>query len=104
MSELPDTIRIEVYQQDWMPGFAAFRDDDAIAQGKAHVALNVGALMACIAEGDIDRADLPYLVAESLMHEVINVLEAWAGVEFSEERVEALLDKYRAAAEQEPPQ
>jgi hypothetical protein len=45
--------------------------------------------------GDLDKKDLPYFVAESLMHEVIHVLEAWAGVEFSEDRVEELLTKYR---------
>jgi protein-disulfide isomerase-like protein with CxxC motif len=88
-------MKIEVYQQDWCPGFAAFLDDGSVQKGTAHVCLNVGALMAAVEAKDVEKADLPYLVAESLMHEVIHALEAWAGVEFSEEKVEALLEEYR---------
>lgn len=99
----PDRVSIEIYQQDWMPGFAAFlapaeggmeineMDDSA----KAHVILNVGSLLSAVQTGHLDKRDLPYMIAESLMHEVIHVLEAWAGVEFNEERAEALLEKYR---------
>ena len=93
-------IKVEVYQQDWIPGFAAYCHDGTMEEGAAaHVVLNVGVHMAAAEVGDVDPADLPYVVAENLMHEVIHVLEAWAGVEFSEERVEALLEKYRAEAQ-----
>jgi len=89
-------MRIEVYQHDWIPGFAAFNDDGSVRNGgPAHIALNVGAFMAAVETGDFDRKDVPYLVAESIMHEVMHALEAWAGVEFSEDRIEALLEKYR---------
>jgi len=33
-----------------------------------------------------------------MVHEVIHVIEAWAGVEFSEQRVEKLIDGYRQRA------
>jgi hypothetical protein len=88
-------LKIEIRQQDWIPGFAAFADDGAIKQGTAHVVLNVGALMAAVAAKDMPASEIPYVVADSIMHEVIHALEAWAGVEFSEERVEALIEKYR---------
>lgn len=87
---------IEVYQHDWIPGWAAFRDDQSIqADGKAHVAINIGSLMAAVETGDLDKADVPYIIAESLMHEVVHCLESWAGVEFNEDRVEAILAAYR---------
>lgn len=90
-------MEIKVYQHDWMPGFAAFLDDGSVDEkAEAHVSLNIGSFLAAVEEGDIESKDLPYQIAERLMHEVIHVLEAWAGVEFSEDKVEALLDKYRA--------
>lgn len=95
MADKPE-ISIEVYQQDWIPGFAAFRNNGQLKKdGRAHVILNMGSIMCAVASGDIDRQDVPYMVAESLMHEVIHVLESWANVEFSEEKVESLIEKYQ---------
>lgn len=89
-------ISIEVYQQDWIPGFAAFSNNGQLEKdGHAHVMLNVGSLMSIVAQEEVEAADIPYIVAECLIHEVIHVLEAWAGVEFSEEKVEALIEKYQ---------
>ena len=94
-----DHIKIEVYQQDWIPGFAAFLDDGSIQQGaKAHIGINIAAFLTAVAYKDLDKKDLPYVVAESIMHEFIHVLESWAGVEFNEEHIEALLLKYRQQA------
>jgi len=104
IGELRDTIRalekcgvsLEVYQHDWTPGFAAFMDDGRIAQGApAHVSLNLGSLLCAVETADLPAADLPYIVAESLMHEAIHALESWSNVEFSEDRVEGLLASYR---------
>ena len=93
---MSDVLRLEVYQSDWMPGFAAFLDDGKVAEdAKAHIALNLACFLACVETGEVPRADLPYVIAESLMHEVIHALESWAEVEFSEERVEKLLTEYR---------
>ena len=92
----PD-VSITIYQADWIPGFAAYLHNYSLERpGKAHVVLNLGSLLSCVAAGDLERDELPYIVAECIMHEVIHVLEAWAGKEFSEERVEALIEKYRA--------
>ena len=99
-TQASNTISIEIYQQDWIPGFAAFRDDKSLdVTGKAHVVLNLGAFLATVVTDDLPANELPYFIAESLMHEVIHVLEAWAKVEFNEERVNALIEKYSQAAQ-----
>lgn len=95
--------KIEFHQHDWIPGWAAFLDfdDDACAakqinpESKAFCVLNLGAFIAAIELGDMNREDLPYHIAESMMHEVIHAIEKWVGVEFSEERIEALCAAYR---------
>lgn len=90
------SFSLEVYQHDWIPGFAAFHDDDSINEtAKAHVVLNLGSLLSSVESEELPVKDLPYMIAETLMHEAIHALEAWAKVEFSEERVEHLLEKYR---------
>lgn len=93
---MSENLKIEVYQHDWLPGFAAFAHDGSIKrESRAHVVLNVGAFLQGVDKGDIAREELPYFIAETIMHEVIHALESWAGVEFNEEKVEALLEKYR---------
>lgn len=72
----PD-ISIEVYQKDWMPGFAAFCNDGSIRNNAhAHVVLNLGCLMRCIEDKDLAPKEIPYVVAECLMHETIHALAA----------------------------
>lgn len=102
-SELSDHLKIEVFQEDWAPGFAAFGEGSVEHQGHAHVVLNLGALMSTVANKDVEPADIPYMVAETIMHEVVHALEEWAGVEFSEERVEALVQAYREKYRDEEP-
>lgn len=96
---LEDAPRIEFHQHDWIPGFAAFAPDATTPSpdARAFCVLNLGAILAAVETGDLPRADVPYIVAESMMHELMHALEQWAGCEFSEERIEALLDRYRAA-------
>lgn len=89
---------IEVRQADFIPGFAAFAAGSVTDGGPAKVVLNVGDLVALVHTGEVPAAELPYIVAESIMHEVVHVLEEWAGVEFSEERVEDLIARYTEAA------
>jgi hypothetical protein len=94
--ELKDNITIKIFQGDWIPGFAGYRNyKNQEGKAHAHVVLNIGSLLVMVEEGDCDAKDLPYVIAESLMHEVVHALEAWAGVEFNEERVEELTEKYR---------
>jgi hypothetical protein len=96
---LGQRVVIDVYQQDWMPGFAAFLDDGSLAEsGRPKFAINLGAFVASVSTGDIEKSEIPYFVAETLMHEVIHVIEKWAGAEFSEERVDALIEKYTLAS------
>jgi len=91
-----EDIKIEIYQQDWMEGFAAFLDDGSMEKGaNPKVLLNLGAFLATVKSGDIEQKDLPYFIAECIMHEVIHVLENWANVEFNEEKVHALIEKYQ---------
>jgi hypothetical protein len=90
------TLDIKVYQHDWIPGFAAMLNDGSIDEkAEAHVVLNLGSILCAVKVGDVPREDMPYMIAECLMHEVIHVLEAWAGAEFNEDRVEALIEKYQ---------
>jgi hypothetical protein len=91
----PD-IKIEVFQEDWIPGFACFNDNGLVKEAKAHVALNLGSLMDCVAGKEVEKKDIPYIIAECLMHEVIHALEAWTNVEFSDEKIEELLMRYKA--------
>lgn len=92
----PDHI-IPFYQHDWIPGFAAFASPES-SDAKPFIVLNLGACLGAVECGDIEKGELPYMIAESLMHEIVHALEHWAGVEFSEERVEGLLKRYREAS------
>lgn len=91
-------IKISIYQQDWIPGFAAFmyegRDELIKKDGvQANVVLNIGGIMATLND-DIEKKEVPYIISECIMHEVIHVLEAYFSVEFNEEKVESLINKY----------
>ena len=97
----PPRLVVRVYQQDWMPGFACFLAGSVRKNARAVIGLNVGAMMAAVQCKDIPAKEIPYFVAESLMHEIMHALEEWAGVEFSEKRVHRLLQKYQKAAYQE---
>jgi len=92
-------LKIEFHQHDWIPGFAAFAPGATTPapDSRAFCVVNLGSLLAAVQAKDLPAADVPYVVAESMMHEVIHVIEQWAGTEFSEDRVEALLSKYAAA-------
>jgi len=92
------SLTIEFRQHDWIPGFAAFHANATTPQGQAFCVINLGSILATVEAGHVPAADVPYFIAESMMHEIMHALEQWAGVEFSEERVEALLEKYRADA------
>lgn len=97
MKKLAPKLTIEFRQHDFIPGFAAFVQPSPRPRGKAFCVVNVGDLLALVRARDLPATELPYVVADSMMHEVIHALEDWAGVEFSEERVEALIKRYRAA-------
>lgn len=89
-------IEIKVYQHDWIPGFAAYMSNGKLRKNaKAHVVINLGSNLLTIIKGDVDKKDFPGVIAEDLLHEILHVLEEWAGLEFSEERVEKIIEKYK---------
>ena len=100
------TVEIEFHQHDWIPGFAAFLNDGQRmhknTNSRAFCVLNLGSILAMVETKDMAATEVPYFIAESMMHEVIHAIEKWAGVEFSEERVEDLLEKYRVHAMAQP--
>lgn len=91
---LPADLTVKVSQEDWFEGFGAYLAG-SVNDGPALVVLNIGGIAALVQAGDIEKADVPYLIAETVMHEVVHALEEWAGVEFNEERVEKLVEMYR---------
>jgi len=87
-------LRIEFYQQDWMPGFASFMAGSLETHGKAFCGVNIGSFLATFQENELPLSELPYFIAESMMHEIIHSLESYFNVEFSEERIDSLIQKY----------
>lgn len=93
----PSGITVEFRQHDWIPGFAAYLHEEGkpFPNGQAFCAINLGDFLgAHVAHGETPAA-LAESLADTMVHEVIHVIEAWAGTEFSEARVEGLIAKYR---------
>lgn len=96
-------INIKLYQQDWMPGFAAYlvnaktKSNFLSKQAKPHanITLNVGAMLALVKAKEVSTKELPYIITECLLHEIVHVLEDYCNIEFNEERVEQLVNKYQ---------
>lgn len=86
---------LEVYQADGVKGFACYVSTDGEISGAPIIGLNVESLLGTVVFGDVEPKELPYFVADCIMHEVVHALEDWAKVEFSEQRIEALIEKYR---------
>lgn len=97
LNKLTDNLTIKIFQKDWIPGFAGLISYDEYESGdNAHVILNIGSLLQLVEElPDYNAGDVPYMICEFLMHEIAHALEQWAFVEFNEERVEAITEKYR---------
>lgn len=87
---------IEFHQWDWIEGFAAFIEDGQVfnEDSKAFCVLNLGSFLTAIRTENIPAHQVPYFIAESMMHEIIHVIEKWAEQEFSEGKVEELLARY----------
>ncbi len=92
---MKDKIKIVIYQNDELPAFAGYLSPSLKEMDKAVVGLSIENLVATVAMKDIAPDELPYFIAESIMHEVIHVLEDWADVEFSEERVDLIIQAYQ---------
>ncbi|MCJ2084202.1 DUF2829 domain-containing protein [Methylobacterium sp. J-090] len=96
----PSGITVEFRQHDFMPGFAAYlhQEGKPFPDGKAFCAIDLSAILLSHAVTDGTRAELAETIADTMVHEVIHVIEAWAGAEFSEARVEGLIARYRGHA------
>ncbi len=69
-------MKIEFHQHDWIPGFAAFapKATTPAPDSRAFCVLNLGSVLAAVEARDMPAADIPYLIAESMMHEVMHGL------------------------------
>jgi len=87
-------VNARVVQMDGIDGFACYLSPSA-RKGKTIIGLNVEALLASVVVKDFTVKDLPYIVADSIMHEIIHALEDWARVQFSNKKVDKLIAEYR---------
>lgn len=86
-------VKADVVQADGVEGFAFYKVG-SVKDNRCIIGLNVETFVACVAMGQIKIKDLPYIIAESIMHEVIHALEDWAKVEFSHRKVNKLIQAY----------
>lgn len=89
---------IEVRGGDDCAGFGAYVVGSMRA-GRPIVYLNLSAaLLVQLLEGVPARE----MIVETLMHEVGHALEEWAGLEYSDARLERIIDAYRERYGREP--
>lgn len=103
---LKPSISIDVYQQDWMPGFGMMTTIDTDDSGILHpvppiqegakpvICINVGSMLTAKMVEDLDHSEFIEHVIETYFHELIHVLEHYITTDFSEERVDELTQKY----------
>jgi hypothetical protein len=87
-------IIIKVCQNDIIPGFGGYLEG-SVKEGAPLIMINIKDIISLVEEGSFFSEDIPYVVADTIMHEVIHALEEWAGVEFNEDKIETLLFEYR---------
>jgi hypothetical protein len=88
-------VKADIVQADGIKGFACYLPDSVRKNKRCIIGLNVFAFIAAIAMKQLRRKDIPYLMAECIMHEVIHAFEDWAKVEFSHRKVNKLINVYR---------
>lgn len=93
----PKGCVIEFRKQDWTPGFAAYAPEDGPFQPDppAFCVLDLSAFLMTFDRSKETPEDLYRTIADSMLHECCHVLEHWLGLEFNEERIEALTAQYR---------
>lgn len=88
-------IKADIVQADGIDGFACYLANSVRKNRRCIIGLNIEAFMSAVACKDLRRQDIPYVMAETIMHEVIHALEDWAKVEFSHRKVNKLIEAYR---------
>jgi hypothetical protein len=86
-------VKADVVQADGVEGFAFYKVG-SVKDNRCVIGLNVEAFVGCVAMKQIRLKDLPYVMAESIMHEVIHAIEDWAKVEFSHKKINKMLESY----------
>lgn len=87
--------KVDIIQADGIDGFGCYLQNSVRKNKRCIIGVNVEALMAAVAMKDLKVEDVPYIFAETIMHEVIHSLEDWAKVEFSHKKVDKLIAAYR---------
>lgn len=93
--KIPNKLHIEIRPYRGSKGFACYLAG-SVHEDRVRVRLGIEGIIACVESGDIEAKDIPYIVADCIMHEIIHALEDYARVEFSEDRVEDCITRYRA--------
>ena len=86
-------VKVDIVQADGVEGFAFYKVG-SVKDNRCIIGLNVEAFVASVGFGQVKIKDLPYFLAESIMHEVIHALEDWAKVKFSHRKVNKMLKAY----------
>jgi predicted ATP-grasp superfamily ATP-dependent carboligase len=90
-------IKADIFQQDDIAAFGCYLDK-SIKKRRCLIGLNVNAFLAAVHSKDLSPRELPYTIAETIMHEIMHALEDWAKVEFSHRRINKLINEYRKQA------
>jgi hypothetical protein len=85
-------FKITAYKNDDLDGFAAYKAGSIKDEGGGIAILNIEANLVAGIENDIP---LKEMLVETLMHEVGHALEEWYDLEFSEDRIEKIIESYR---------
>ena len=88
------SVKVTICHAPEMPAFGGYL---AGSLGANHplIALNIDAFLSAVAEGDLPAKHLPMVLAETVAHEVIHMVEEWASLKFSERRVSRIIEKAR---------
>lgn len=96
-----NAIDIKVIIKDDMPAFAGFLAG-SVTEGEPIVAISLQNMLGAYVCVDVPREELPYMIAECLMHEIVHALEELFDVPFSEEKIEGLIEEYQKRAQETP--
>ena len=88
------TVKADIVQADGIDGFGCYLQG-SVKDKRCIIGLNIEALMGLVDAKELKVEDVPYVLAETVMHEVIHSLEDWAKVEFSHKKVDKLIEEYR---------
>lgn len=98
-----DSVELIVAAGDWMPGFGAYLAPADGFRNPAQIRISVPQAVAMLKDGEISKDEVWDHVMTTIIHEVGHAMEHWLRLEFSEGRVDALVDRYREILENSRP-